>query len=321
MTAKKIFDYFFLLVAALGVLLSAYSIKADEGLCSASASTTDPCSLPPPTEWRHRPIFLQADPNSTALVYDYDSSHDGLPLDQPIAFESDIFQGTIVIRLASLKGNHTHPHGHHPSWQWQYTLQGRFRKAIPMDQLYMGEIYDRPLVGLPAPFIVKAVQKLFAIIAPGLQFEVDLPTQPKVMVLLGGNIHAMRVDQPGQEPDIVECSKNDMAEASSTLSASFVSAAERKAQLRRPTEAALYEFDSHHVYTFQHQDAVMDYINYKAHLAPGINVDLIPHLNGQAMSLGAMTLDGRWLFRFRLWNERTVQEVKKNDPRFGCDEE
>lgn len=320
------------------------------------------CALPPPTGWTHRPVFLQADSNNTRVIIKDSSSTStknhskhGLAVGEPIQFESDLFQGTIVIRLAALSschppllsssggcavetagGNPPQTQTQQPSWKWQYTLQGRFRQSIPMDQLYMGELYDKPLLHMPPGFVMNGViRKLFDLLAPGVQFDVDHPIHPKVLVLLGSTMKAMRVDKPGNEPNILDLSMGCMEESSLLLSQKFTSSAIRKSivRRRRPSEAAsaaaAFAFDTEHVYTFQHEDAVMDYVQYKANIAPGIHVDLIPSLNGQAMSLGAIHTaaaaaaatddhnddddDDRWMFRFRIWNERTIVTTKSHD--------
>ncbi|KAG7348978.1 hypothetical protein IV203_011575 [Nitzschia inconspicua] len=202
-----------------------------------------------------------------------------------------------------------------PTWQCQFTLQGQFKEPIRMDELYMGEAYDRPLVGMPHPIVMKAVRKVFAFLVPGIQLDVDHPKHPRVLALFGGTVTALRVDEPGKEPNIAQVSRSDMTESSLLLSDKFATANARKSILSRPRTASSLEFDTTHVYTFQHQDTVMNYMSYHANLAPGLRVDLIPHLDGQAMSLGAITNDGRWMFRFRIWNERTLLEWSKNDRR------
>jgi hypothetical protein len=324
------------------------------------------CSLPPPSQWMYRPIFLQADESNTRILNNNKNKNSRrrnntgkeLFLGQPIAFESDLFQGQIVIRLANTTTSTTTTYNgkdddsrqqHRrktscwssslPSssslWLWQYTVQGRFRESIPMDQLYMGEIYDQPLVGIPPSWIMNAVRKIFSILVPGIKFQVDHPTNPKVLALLGGTINTLRVDEPGHQPDIMKGINNNVydnnddddengfvIESSTTISPQFTSAAARRSILRRPQQAATYVFDTHHVYTFQHMDSVMDYTQYKVNLPPGIlQVDLVPHLNGQAMSLGAISTnnDERWLFRFRIWNERAVM-AEQNRCQLFCDE-
>ena len=44
-----------------------------------------------------------------------------------------------------------------------------------------------------------------------------------------------------------------------------------------------------------------------SHLAPSVSIDLTRHLNGQPMSMGIVTNDDRWMFRFRIFHERQAK--------------
>jgi hypothetical protein len=329
--------------------------------------------LPSPLQWRNRPIYIQADAEGTStrivlnnnnededdddLVRTMVQQDGSLPLGVPIPFESDIFKGRILFRIRNVDkpcedneayfgnpGKDIDTKSHKSNNRlWQFIVQGRFKTPIAMDDLYTGEVYDKPLVNLPSPIIMRQVGRLFNMVVPGVQFDIASTDRPKVLTLYGGTVQTMRKDIPGTEPNIrlfdieedtsriqqqqllqesTGCStvpnysnyrRGDVGHNNNCTSntIAFANTIVRKKDLSNPKVASQYVYDTDHVYTWDHHDNKLDYGTYMANILPGIKVDMIDTLNGQPMTIGAVTGDGRWMFRFKVYHERQILQQQQ----------
>jgi hypothetical protein len=84
----------------------------------------------------------------------------------------------------------------------------------------------------------------------------------------------------------------------------------QKCLLRHPNLMASSFFDTQYVYAFRHYGAILSYSIYQAHLVPGVIIELSMHLNGQPMSMGVVTKEGTWVFRFRIWHEYVFEQFQ-----------
>lgn len=283
-----------------------------------------------------------------------------LPLGVPIAFESDLFVGHILFRFKALVDLDDAEEGKgdddsDPSTQngddehrdvgddlshmqtsaayfkgrkrrWQYVVQGRFKQPLVASDLYTGDVYSKPLKGLPPPFLLHPVEDFVKMMVPGIHFDIADSDQPQILTLYG-SVQTLRVDEPGQEPNICDI---DLQEESTAMLDSIdgsdnnnqsdddendkyatVGRYRRKKLLSNPTKASQYTFDTNHVHTFDHFDHIMDYGTYEAHFGGGMTIDLAQHLDGQPMSIGALVPNNnngnQWMFRFHVFHERAME--------------
>ena len=68
-----------------------------------------------------------------------------------------------------------------------------------------------------------------------------------------------------------------------------------------PKKAALYEFDTEHVYTFHTYDDAMDYGRGTMHLPVYGEYDIKPMIGRQPWSLSVVTNEGNILSDLRIW--------------------
>lgn len=276
----------------------------------ASVRASDMAVFPHPSTWPTRPVYLVAEDG-----VDIDALEDGapLPLGRRVRFETPAFSGTFFLRL---RDNNPHPvgsfeHNAHVAYfagrkrLYQLVVQGRFKeRGLAFSDVVLGDVYDRPMKGVPSGRLFRAIKKVVESITPGMVFDIGDRRRPKVLAPIGG-AQTMRVDLPGQEP----AEYSNIVESTGLLGA-FDSAEERRKRLGNPTTARQYRIDPGHVYTFEVYDSTMDFGNYYQHIMMGLTkIDLVRSLDGQSLSLGMYKREGlSCLFNFSLLHERSLTE-------------
>lgn len=249
--------------------------------------------------WPHYPICLQASGDTRCEEYSPDCP---LPLGEPFDFESSLFKGKILVRIRNGKSDNVEKSNIYFSKDrkrmLQIVVQGRFKEALKMSNVYFGDIYNKPLDTMPHPSIVSVVKKVFEYLVPGVMIDLS-SKRPKIIVLYAGCTKSLSIDLPGSEPSMSEA---DTPENTEFLGI-FPSSKERKKVLANPTNASEFEFDPKYVYTFHHYDDVRDLANYELNLPLIGKIDLKKVLKTQPMTLNAETADGRSIFSFDLWHE------------------
>lgn len=183
---------------------------------SSICSVDDDCnlSLPPhPENWPQRPLLLRPTPGAGMNIRGvrYSSSKIYLPQYREVQylpinngleakgqclvidFESDLFIGTVCLRLRNARRSRSDCNGNagdgssndlpSPNYfekkkrTFQAIIRGRFKRRIPMSECVTGQMFTRPAGALPPRLIVKAAVLLMSRLAPQLQsrFEGECP--------------------------------------------------------------------------------------------------------------------------------------------------
>lgn len=264
----------------------------------AAVDASDPSTLPHPSNWPTRPIYLEAEAGVRVDIRDGGDAP--LPLDRRVRFETDAFVGTFFLRLRDVN---PHPvgsreHASHVAYfagrsrLYQLVVQGRFKdKDLSFSDVMLGDVYDRPMKRLPPGMLFRTIKRVVEAITPGMIFDIGDASRPKVLAPIGG-AQTMRVDLPGTEPREYE----DLAEETRLLG-DFRSADERGRVLGDPTTAREYRIDPDHVYTFEVSDGTMDFGGYYQYIMMGLTkIDLVPSLDGQSVSFRVCV---PWIFIVR----------------------
>ena len=116
-----------------------------------------------------------------------------------VDFESDLFEGTLQIRIRRSNGTTMQPYDdsfgffNGKNRQYQCIISGRFKKdGIPMTECITGQMFSRPLK-TPAPYITKGAIKLVSFFAPRLQAKLS-GEKPYVISPLGSTPQSIQVD-------------------------------------------------------------------------------------------------------------------------------
>lgn len=239
---------------------------------------------------------------------DYDAGQ-ALPLGVPVEFETDMFIGRILCRIRDSKPREEDSERHAAYFEgkkrfYHAVVQGQFKdENLTFSDLVFGEVYSKPLKGVPRGVMGKLYKKVNEAMCPGAVFDLDSDT-PTVLAPAGG-CQKMSIDLPGQEPDIAEL--DSVVENTALLGEVFESEAKRRKYLSKPSNAAKYKINTEQVYTFEVYDHTMNYGTFHQHMGAGFKIDMVPSLNGQAMSFAMFTRCLRRIYRFPLWHERLVE--------------
>lgn len=272
---------------------------------SSVITDSSPATLPDKRRWRSRPIFLQSAESTRVFGI---SPNESLPIGVPIEFESSLFKGRILIRLRNAptglslcsesSGATKQPLG-------QFIVQGRFKKPVPMSDVFYGDVYERPLKPAPPPSVARIIKAAMSRLVPGVIVDF-VSEQTKILVNYAACAQSLRVDHPGHEPDITRIG---VTENTTLLEPQQVwsSPEERRKRFSKPAHASKYMFDTEHVWTFDNFDDIMDMATFNAHIPLLGKFDMTKTLDGQPLSISALTKSGTPLFHFRVWHERLWQ--------------
>ena len=303
-------------------------------------------SLPPPAAWseafangagagERAPVGIRLSPERPHqwLPSGPARARDGVscPTQVPFAFESELFSGVAVVYLRGLPDS--------PSRVFdgkaraiQFTVQGRFKKPVPMDDLHFGVRLARPMRKLPTRWLLQLCTRVVRSLGAPYSMELTDPTHPnpRMFAPIALACQTMSCNAPGEEPDVTLGPVEDTAriswlsrgDAASGGRKKAVNASERrrriakiirdakKARGRNGTgvsdDGCVPSYDTENVWTFSFWQAQIDFAKYGVDLGVG-KFDLIPILDGQPLTLQGTRKDGSEIaFRFEVWHERLL---------------
>ena len=182
-------------------------------------------------------------------------------------------------------------------------IQGQFKERLSCDDVWIGDIYDKPLNIFP---LVRVAIPIFKRLVPGIILKI-FSKKPRVMMLMGGEARTISVHTPGDEPDL----EGKLCERNTQLfgGKSFQSIKHRRKMLRNPKTASKYAYDPKYVYTFEFYDDIIDICDYSINLPIG-KISLLHFLNYQPMTFAGVTNDSnKELFNFKIFHEDLLNSV------------
>lgn len=266
--------------------------------------------------WPQRPLYLNAPTYAGCEV------HEPIPFNSelPIEFETSAFVGKCVLRFRGLPPPSSGPQRDDArerleayfgrrKRRFQVVVQGRFKREYRADRLITGHEFFKPVVNLPAKYVVKTVLKLLRAMNPSINFNL-FGARAHAYVSLGASAQTLRVDVPGQEPDITTA--QTFEENTDLFGGAFekkhIAPKKRRKLFASVKSAARYFFRPGPVYTFDFYQHVFDPKDYA--LVFGVDtlrVELARHLSHQPAQIMARALDtGDYLWCFALWHEKIL---------------
>ena len=213
-------------------------VLADKG--PSSDRTDDPSHLsippPPPETWPQRPILLRPTPGSGMTIHGirFSSSTAYLPpnavnsgddddimlpinngMEKPgkcivIDFESDLFIGTILMRVKNicpsplLESSHDTITPTSTSYfdgkmrTFQGVVKGRFKQPnVSISECVTGQVFHRPAGSLPPRFIVNGAIGMIRLLAPALEANLDCD-RPRFLCPLVSTAQGVMMSSPIQ---------------------------------------------------------------------------------------------------------------------------
>ena len=236
-------------------------------------------------------------------------------------FESDLFVGTLMLRLRYCHGTTRLPYQDDRGYftgmnrRYQAVIRGRFKKELSWTQCKTGFVFDRPAGKLPAKWILKGAVKVLSFFAPHLEVKFDGP-RPMSMTPLGSTPQVLAVHNP-DEPYDIEVAQEEPTKKEHTLlgEASMASSSLQRAKQRKKAfdkiyanQAPLPKTDPSKVYTFEFLQHLFDFQEFSMELGSMLgSVPLAPILDGQALPIMASHADhDQRLWSFDVWHHSLV---------------
>lgn len=186
------------------------------------------------------------------------------------------------------------------------TVQGRFKRPVPLDDLVTGQEFGR-VENLPAAwFVERVLLKVARAVSPSMQ--VGPLSAPHMLMPVAAGCSEMCASRPGQEPDPAAPPREDLRLWDAGLSlpdGSPLPAAKRKAHFSRAGNRAGRCFPTDLVFTFYFYQHVVDASAYELNVL--YRFDLCKYLCGQPLQL--MMKDrstGEYLYCFHMWHKRLM---------------
>jgi Protein of unknown function (DUF1769) len=264
--------------------------------------------IPKASTWPNTPVFLCMNTSASSQLNVPIFGPGPCPIGVPFAFSSELFEGQCLVRLKDVASDD--PKGDADYFQgrkrcFQSIVQGRFKANLAVSDVLTGHEFVRPLQHLPHPWLLNAGTTLIGKLAPSVNIHVHTE-QPSCMAIMGATSQIVRVDRPGEEPDIrsVDIQEN-CVELGGVFANGKMKASGRKKFLSHPNRSKDYTFNTDLVYTFDFYQSLFDAGTYSLNLG-FINLGLSPVLDGQPIQCLSKTRDGRYLWSFQIWHENLL---------------
>ena len=244
-----------------------------------------------------------------------------------VDFASDIFEGTILLRLRHTEGTTPNPYDDSRGYfvgmnrRYQAVLRGRFKESIQMTECVTGLQLDRRCGKLPPKWIVKSAIKLIGFFAP--QLDANLyGDRPHSLTPLGSTPQCVIVEDEGVEREL-DGPHEEPSEASKTLigkSAGEGASSMQRARYRKKSFDRLFcqknpfpRADTSKLYTFEFLQHLFNFQEFSIELGSMLgSIHLKDLLDGQPMPMMAM-YGGRKLWSFDMWHESLYEDALTHD--------
>ena len=264
-----------------------------------------------------------------------------------IDFESELFQGTLQVRIRKASGTTPGPYNDSIGYfsglnrHYQSVIQGRFKRdGIPMIRCVAGQSFTGPL-NLPPAYIVKGGIRIMNFFAPRLQAKIE-GHSPFITSPLGSTPQTIKVDnfnnttnanfracssisEEQEEPDNESRLIVPIKIGNGTTSISRTKARKKAFDRLCADGDDTLTFDTNRVYSFEFLQHLVDFQTFDLSLGNMFGkMDLSQALNGQPIKIMAAyqhpsqgsadrkeldLFDNLW--SFDLWNEKAYYEMLK----------
>eukprot|EP01061_Rhynchopus_euleeides_P022663 TRINITY_DN37035_c0_g1_i1.p1 TRINITY_DN37035_c0_g1~~TRINITY_DN37035_c0_g1_i1.p1 ORF type:complete len:433 (+),score=97.27 TRINITY_DN37035_c0_g1_i1:42-1301(+) len=261
--------------------------------------------LPPLSAWGHRPLLFRVAPEVPVIC----EGGVNLPLNfsRPTAFESELFVGEALFRVRNVQGAANDPWAtgkqyHGKKRLMAFVVQGKFKQRLTFADVKNGFECHRPLqVNWFAKPALQACLTACKYVQPGLESNITGP-HPYVRNFLAASADTFTVTTPGEKPP--EIMGGEPPEIGY-----WPDKKARRTALKSEACRREHIFDPANTYTFGFHSDKMMFLDFKAKLPLGRDLDMSHYLSGQPFPFLAKTGDGRALWKFELWHETLLSKA------------
>jgi hypothetical protein len=243
-----------------------------------------------------------------------------------IDFESDLFEGTLLLRMRFSEGTTSEPYDDGKGYfkgmnrRYQACVRGRFKKAIPFTETVTGFRFDRRCGKLPAKWVLRGGLKVLSFFAPQLDAKLE-GERPHSLTPLGSTPQCIAVDDSDEGANQLEGAHEEPVEAHRTLfGESFAAPTSlQRAKMRKKVFDKLFVQQAQHpmtdpskVYTFEFLQHLFNFQDFSIELGSMLgSVQLKDVLDGQPLQI--MAAHGEQpLWSFDIWHQCLWEEAMRH---------
>mmetsp|Transcript_11455 Transcript_11455/g.26893 ORF Transcript_11455/g.26893 Transcript_11455/m.26893 type:complete len:901 (+) Transcript_11455:175-2877(+) len=262
-----------------------------------------------------------------------------------IDFESDLFEGTLLLRLRHSEG--TTPEAYDDSKgyfagvnrRYQACIRGRFKKILPFTELHTGFRLRRKFGKLPSKWVLKSALKVVSFFAPQLDIKLEGVEQPYSVTPLGSTPQCITVDDEIKETsgcamsssegndtglNSLEGVKEESTEPHRSLLGLSLKGERslQRAKIRKKAFDKLYvqkssepKTDPSKIYTFEFLQHMLNFQDFTIELGSVMgSLELKEMLDGQPLQVMSEHEPSQTcLWSFDVWNECLWESAKEHD--------
>jgi len=242
-----------------------------------------------------------------------------------IDFETDVFEGTFLLRLRFSEGTTPEPYDDNKGYfqglnrRYQSLVRGRFKKQIPLTELSTGFRFDRPCGKLPPKWIMRGALKVLKFFAPQLDARLD-GEHPHSLSPLGSMPQSISVET--EVSDCLDGVREEPTDESKTLlgQASTAETSLQRAKVRKRQFDKLFVqgskehlTDPSKIYTFEFLQHLFDFEELSVELGSMLgSIKLEEVLDGQPLQFMATHGDTA-LWSFDIWHKCLWERAVAHD--------
>jgi hypothetical protein len=246
-----------------------------------------------------------------------------------IDFESDLFEGSLLVRLRYAEGTTPEPYDDSKGYfkgvnrRYQALVRGRFKKSIPFTEMVTGFRCERKFGKLPAKWVLRSGLKVVSFFAPQLDAKLE-GERPHSLTPLGSTPQSITIDDP-ESVKPLEDPTGEPVEGHRTLMGlqSDAPTSLQRAKFRKKAFDKLFVQKSQEpmadvskIYTFEFLQHLVNFQDFSIELGNMLgSVELGEVLDGQPLQIMAAYGD-QLLWSFDLWHESLWEQAKAHDE--GC---
>lgn len=243
-----------------------------------------------------------------------------------VDFESDFFEGTLLLRMRYSKGTTPEPYDDTKGYfagmnrRYQACVRGRFKKPLPFTEMVTGFRFERRCGKLPAKWVLRGSLKVLSFFAPQLDAKLE-GERPHSLTPLGSTPQSIAVDENDDGCNPIEGAHEEPTEAHRTLFGESYSAPTslQRAKMRKKAFDKLFVAQARHpmtdpskVYTFEFLQHLFNFQDFSIELGSMLgSVQLKDVLDGQPLQI--MAAHGEQpLWSFDIWHECLWEEALRH---------
>eukprot|EP00915_Cephaloidophora_sp_WS-2016_P008289 GHVH01011437.1.p1 GENE.GHVH01011437.1~~GHVH01011437.1.p1 ORF type:complete len:553 (+),score=77.33 GHVH01011437.1:284-1942(+) len=296
-------------------------------------------SMPPPVDqWLTHPLYIRmvltqsidiAHPSPKILI-----PHEPMLSGSVYEFETDLFKGKILIRIRNVGTCGEYFEGRRRVHQC--VVQGRFKRVMGLDEVWGGQVFQKPWRKLPPNWVVRAALSAVKILSPSMIERLLDEHSPFVVYPYISLPQKMNISRPGEEPDIASTVgiPEDCALLGGDFKANATNASFRRRYFTNLSRLKGFKFLPDLVYSFEDYQDLFDFKDfmYKIRVT---NIDIADKLVNEPIEMCALqfkpsSLDRStveeefyaaarqhdnlpYLWRVQLWNENALDYDELSD--------